>query len=414
MEIEYKGISGNVYVIDEKKIAGGGEGSIHSIKNNAAQVAKIFKPERRNREREKKLTLMVQTEMSRDLLEQTTWPQDVIYDSTGFAGYIMPKLKSTDSITAVYSNENGLGYDYKKRLLTAMNLCIAVQNVHEMGQVCGDLNPQNICINLDENDRENVFHITMVDADSYHFSANGETYRCEVGLAEYIAPEIQKKLSNGNDLKTAPLPTYTKESDLFALAVHIFTLLMNGSHPFACAKDMNRAEDSTILQMNNSFKENSVVAPQPIDNIKDGFFPFYDKREGIRYPIYAPSFESLPEEIRDLFIRTFVEGYNNPKKRVGTQEWIDVLMECGGINCSNLIKCKRNHEYFKHNTSCPFCEIEKRIDEILLPLPQHAPPQRSDYTLPQYSDDKSNYVISFIVVVLFIMLIILCLCVKGV
>ncbi len=364
MKIEYKGISGTVYVIDEEKIARGGEGSIHNIQNNVTQVAKIFKTEYRNREREEKLILMVQTKMSEDLLEQITWPQDVIYDSMGFAGYIMPKLKSTDVITAVYNNENGVTYDCKKRLLTAMNLCVAVQNIHEMGQVCGDLNPQNICINLDENDRKNVFHITMVDADSYHISADGKTYRCEVGLAEYIAPEIQKKLSEGYTLKNAKLPTYTKESDLFALAVHIFTLLMNGCHPFACAKD------NTIQQINDSFDKNSVVTPQPIDNIKDGFFPFYHKKEGITYPVYAPSFEALPEKICNLFVRTFTDGYDNPQKRAGTQEWIDTLQECAGVNCSNIIKCVKGHEYFNHNKYCPFCGIEERMRGILI-LPQN-------------------------------------------
>lgn len=69
----------------------------------------------------------------------------------------------------------------------------------------------------------------------------------------------------------------------------------------------------------------SVVAPQPIENIKNGFFPFYDKQPGIDIPAYAPEFASLEPSLQRLFVQTFVEGYQNPGKRVHADEWLAAL-----------------------------------------------------------------------------------------
>ena len=322
MNIEYRGLSGRVYVIENEKIAGGGEGDIYRIAGDYKLVAKIFRTDKRNSEREEKLCQMVKKKMSEYQRRYITWPQDVIYDANGFAGYIMNRLENMESLTMLYSTE---GYDLRYRLLAAINMCIAIEMIHEAGQVCGDLNPQNILINLDKEDEEKGFRVTLVDADSYHFSADEQTYRCEVGLPDYLAPEIQKKMVNGTTLKNAPLPTYTMETDLFALAVHVFCLLMNGCHPFACAKKVGNGTGSTMEQLTTAYNHNSVVAPQPIENIRDGFFPFYQKRDGISPPVYAPEFDSLPNEIQRAFIKTFVDGYEDPQKRTTAAEWIDVL-----------------------------------------------------------------------------------------
>ncbi len=360
----FQGNSGKCYNVEKTKFAGGGEGTIHRIYGDDERVAKIFREDKRTDEREGKVRCMVRMQLTKDQLDDVTWPLDVIYDQNGFAGYIMPVLKNTSPITALYSSGANAGFDLRYRMLAAINLCYALKTIHSMNQVCGDLNPQNICINLDENDRENVFHVTLVDTDSYHFSTDDMTYRCEVGLSDYIAPEIQKKITGGVTLKTAELPTYTRESDLFALAVHIFALLMNGCHPFACAKEGAGGISSTIEQMKNTTIRDSVVAPQPIENIKDGFFPFNQSRPGITIPIYAPEFSSLPLGIQNLFIRTFELGYENPKCRVSTEEWIEELSKY--ISPDKYSKCDNKHYFFSENgTKCPFCAVNENIAAVI-------------------------------------------------
>lgn len=364
MDMQYRGLRGEIYNVDTQKLAGGGEGSIHNVIGNDLLVAKIFRLDKRNHEREEKLCYMVQNPMTKEQLSYITWPLDVLYDMNGFAGYIMQKVNNMQSLTALYSEEK---YDLRYRLLAAYNVCVAIDAIHEAGQICGDLNPQNILINLDSSDEINAFHVTLVDVDSYHVVTPTKTYRCEVGLPDYLAPEIQNKMVNGVTLRNASLPTYTQETDLFALAVHIFCLLMNGCHPFACAKRVNGNLYDTMGQMRENSNRNSVVAPQPIDNIKVGYFPFFHHKDNITVPVYAPLFDDLPEDIRLLFIKTFVEGYKKPEQRATTDEWIQVLKSYVLQTRSDysLLSCGKGHYYFKVGRDCPFCNIDQKIRIML-------------------------------------------------
>ena len=259
-------------------------------------------------------------------------------------------------------------------------MCAAIDTIHSAGQVCGDLNPRNICINLDQNDADK-FQVILVDADSYHFITDEKIYRCEVGLADYLAPEMQKKISGGITLRNAPLPTFTKATDLFALAVHVFCLLMNGSHPFACAREENGNVTNTMEQMTEMSGKESVVAPQPIDNIKNGFFPFYDKQPGIDIPAYAPEFASLEPSLQRLFVQTFVEGYQNPGKRVHADEWLAALKPLIDDIQNTITRCGKGHYYFSCAARCPYCDIEEKVRRLISgigPTPSVQPPESKD------------------------------------
>ena len=360
MDKIYQGKSGTSYMQGEL-LASGGEGSVYTIRGYKELVLKVFKPDRRTQIREDKLLKMVQYHLDKKQLDQVTWPQDVIYDQSGFAGYIMPRLWDNQNLNKVYAAQDNT-LNLRHRMLIAYNLCAAIDTVHSLNQVCGDLNPQNICVNLNLQSNK-AFHVTLVDTDSYHIIDQNQTYRCEVGLANYLAPEIQKKLTDGRDLKTAPLPTFTKETDLFALAVHIFSLIMNGCHPFACAKKTNLGYQHTMEAMNDTAYE-SVVLPQPIDNIKNGFFPFHEERKDVTYPLYAPSFDMLPEQFRNMFVLAFEEGYHNPGKRPTTKKWLQVLKEYLAVDCYK--KCNNNHLFLCKNTDeCPYCNAKKRMLQVM-------------------------------------------------
>lgn len=388
MDKVYQGKSKKSYTIIEPALASGGEGSIYLIREYKDIVLKIFKSDRRTREREEKLLKMVEYQLDSTQLKQITWPQDVVYDRSGFIGYAMPRLYENQNLNMVYSAQDNT-LDLRHRMLIAYNLCAAIDTVHSFNQVCGDLNPQNICVNLDFTSK-NALQVTLVDTDSYHITDEEKTYRCEVGLANYLAPEIQKKLTNGRDLKHAPLPTYTKETDLFAVAVHIFALIMNGCHPFACAKKINARYEHTMEAM-DSTDYDSAVLPQPIENIKEGFFPFYQERRGITYPLYAPDFMALPMEVRNLFIRAFENGYYDPKERPTTGEWLRVLRKYQTSECFR--QCEKKHYYFgTEGISCPYCAAKQRIIRMMsydIPDSQNEP---KSYTYHQQTTPHSNNV----------------------
>lgn len=345
------GRQGTAYNVIEPPIGKGGEGSVYRISGMPDYVLKVFIDSKRTETRHRKLLAMVTTPLSPSAMQQITWPADVVYLNGSFAGYIMPAIKNNEDLNVMYSDKYNC--TLSEKITIAKNLCAAINAIHEAGQVCGDLNPKNIGVD------PRSARITLLDTDSYHITeANGSrVYRCEVGLPEYLPREIQEKMKNGFNLATAPLPTFTKYTDRFALAVHIFALLMNGCHPFACA--INNQMNIGSLAVSQP----SVAVPQPIDNICNGFFPFYTKRAGYTIPKYAPSFDMLPTYIQDMFIKAFVNGHNNPAERPDTVAWYNALSTMQ----KDLKVCSINkvHMYPKHLRKCPWCEIEARMATAL-------------------------------------------------
>jgi DNA-binding helix-hairpin-helix protein with protein kinase domain len=358
----YRGIFGNTYELSDNCLAKGGEGEIREISGYPIHVAKVFFENKRTKDCEEKLINMHENKITFEQMGQVAWPLDVIYDENGFCGYIMRKALKSISFRDVLNQGE---FDLRHRILVGINLCIAIQNMHDLGYMCGDLNPENICVELDP---ERKFNVLLVDVDSYHLTFNNKVFRCNVGVQEYIAPELQGEFA-GVGLSNATLPTYTKETDLFTLALHLFSLLMNGAHAFSCAcKD----------------EINSVDCPQPDDNIKNGFYPFYQKNDIFKQPVFTPDFDSLPFDIQKLFIRAFVDGFKNPELRPIAEEWEEVLLK----NCNELTICNnKKHYYFACNTECPYCEVEKRLSNLL----DKENKQENDYSEEKKIKDKFSY-----------------------
>ena len=373
--MQYTGINGTVYETIEPPIGKGGEGSVYKIKGMPGSVLKVYSDKCKTETRHKKLQAMLATPLSQEAMQQVTWPTDVVYQNGQFSGYVMPILKNTEALNVMYSDKYKCSF--VQRSILARNLCAAVNSVHNAGQVCGDLNPNNIKVD------PIGARVTLIDTDSYHITdiRTQHIYRCEVGLPEYLPREVQEKMKGGYKLDNAPLPTFTKESDLFALAVHIFALLMNGCHPFACAVDLSK-------------NQSSVVQPQPIENICNGNFPFYKKMPGITIPKYAPEFSMLPQEVQALFIRAFVNGHTDPTQRPSAEEWYMALNKME----QNVTVCKKNklHEYPNHLNKCPWCELEQRMSSpVILPPVSSRPLQQMNTKIalanPANNSTSSNY-----------------------
>ena len=279
----------------------GGEGAVFAV--NDQDVAKIYHINDRTSEKSRKLEHMVSLNVSHT---RAAWPKEVLNENGAFVGFIMPRVENCKEINEVYQAGQQIG-NLAFRIAVAHYLCDAVEEIHRAGQVCGDLNPKNVLA------RRNGT-VILVDTDSFHIQnpANeNRPFRCDKALADYVAPELQPKMKNGQTLNAAPLPTFTKETDRFAVAIHIFALLMNGCHPFA-----NRLADLVLTE-----KRYSVVAPQPNENIENGFSPFFGKNPDLAPPAYAPPFSSLPQAIQDLFRKAFVDGHNKPSERPSCARW---------------------------------------------------------------------------------------------
>ena len=331
---EYKGLSGTLYRTQNAPFAGGGEGDVYDVVGVPGYVAKVYKPDKRTTERERKLSVMVSNQPS--VMEQYAWPLDVLYENGQFIGYIMPKINGKEKLRNIYVYDKRKGKPWSLFIAIAKNLSAAVHNVHEIHQVVGDLNPENILVNPNDG------MVTLVDTDSYHISDSSRTYRCGVGMPEFVAPELQ-----GIHFPSAPLPTFTPESDRFALAVLIFALLMNGAHPFSC---------KVISGSSSKF--------QPIDNMQNGkcaFFP--DSRSSnMDIPRYAPDLSSLPDNIQKLFRRAFVAGHSTPSLRPSAEEWYNALEQLE----DNLKICLKDtqHIYYYGAKECPWCKVNEKMHSI--------------------------------------------------
>jgi hypothetical protein len=158
-----------------------------------------------------------------------------------------------------------------------------------------------------------------------------------------LPPELQ-----GKDLSKAG-SVFTKQTDSFALSIHIFNLLMNNCHPFGCV-GLNKSQSSS--------SNNPVV-----HNIVKGNCPYVTSGTGSTSPD-APDIMMLPKEIRQLFDRAF--SYTSKtavqastiSRRPSAEEWRKALGTLYGSKMNVCNKAMPNvHVYPTGYCKCPWCAI---------------------------------------------------------
>ena len=226
------GLYGTTYQLEQTPIGSGGEGDIYNIRG-MDYVAKIYRAGTLTRELEEKLKIMINHPPNASVLTQVAWPLDMAYENGQCCGFIMPKLNINAELGEIYKYPSTLPLSAHQKINIAQNICVVISEVHKAGYVFGDFNPRNIGLDI------NTGLVSFLDTDTYHVVdlLQGNTYRCNVCAPGYAAPELLEKCSdyialNPNASKNAyaltSLPTFTNETDNFALAIHIFKLLMNG------------------------------------------------------------------------------------------------------------------------------------------------------------------------------------------
>lgn len=331
----------------------GGEGEIYRVQGDDSLVIKIYNdrkmqptqyvPDMRSH-LEKKLQIMVQYPVSCYNAQNKlciAWPQDVVYDNYKFVGYVMPFVTTDKKIYDACREAARLqmfpNYTWHYAVIIALNLSWTVNNIHQNNYCIGDFNPNNILVD----ERGNV---TLIDADSFDIvdPKRGNSYKCMVGVQEMLAPELQ-----GRGNLQSPKVKFTKETDNFSLAIHIFNLLMNNCHPFNC--------------VNISAVQSSVnMAPLSVD-ISEGHF-YYGRPlpPNIKLPDTAPDYQMLPAYIRDLFERTFrytaQTAFSSAASRTTAKEW---LLALDRLNRDSYSVCSRDrhHVYLKAYRHCPWCRL---------------------------------------------------------
>ena len=354
------GLSGQQYTITDH-IKSGGEGGVYNT-NLPEYVAKIYDISKINIDArmaalEKKLIYMVSHRIPTKIPNGTvivTWPQDVLYRDETFVGYIMPKVLGAKPIYML--NRGGSqakevipGYNWKAAVSVAVNLANIVEFLHSRNVVIGDMNSDNLLVYPDG-------FVVVIDTDSFDItdSVSNIHYKCSVGTEEFLPPELQGRNLERENVR------FTKHTDEFALAVHIFQLLMNNMHPF---------NTRVITDYKQSLPENDQN-----HNIVVGNCPFVRKIDGCEIPLGAPDMNRLlPDYLVEDFKRTFDyqldqsdPSYMNKLKkyeenRTPVADWHRHLEQLA--KDPGLVQCQSDseHYYLASKGQCELCEAKKRL-----------------------------------------------------
>lgn len=351
----YRGTQGLLYTTTQQ-IGHGGEGAVYSISGHNALVAKIYRTdrfkndaERATMERKLKAMISMKVPYKIDNVVRFAWPQDILYENNTMVGFIMPRIGTRYKIYDVYregSVRDSIypNYTWKYSIQFAYHLAWLVYYLHSKNIVIGDFNQNNIAIDAKSGT------VIIIDCDSFDIKdpVSGEHFPCVVGLPEMLAPELQKvgSLKNG---------TFTKESDYFSLAIHIFRLLMNNADPFG-GVIVSKASQSNV-PMNQPICKGECVYVRNVPNKK--------------IPASAPELSILPWEIGQLFNKTFnyteLTARRNISKRATAYEWCNALAPYGEKEPNPRLKtCRRNnkHVFSANNTECPWCRLEAKSSRL--------------------------------------------------
>jgi uncharacterized protein (TIGR02145 family) len=259
----------------------------------------------------------------------------------------MPLLNINAELGDIYKYPSQSGISSLQKIIIAENICVVISEIHKAGYIFGDFNPRNIGV-----DKKNGT-VAFLDTDSYHVvdTSRNKTYRCNVIKPGYTAPELLERCANhvaanpsdkSHVFAKMRLPTFTKETDNFALAIHIFRLLMNGYAPFGGIPDKQSPSQASPGTDDTAVRRDNYC-------FKPGFK---------HLSVAIPPLDSFPNEISDLFTRAFISGKRNPKQRPFAVEWHSALERYE----KTLVTCPNNklHQYDKKNSNCPLCEADYR------------------------------------------------------
>jgi serine/threonine protein kinase len=347
------------------ELGGGGEGKIYAVAGDPSLVAKIYHPAKLTRSHGEKLAAMLANPPEDPGVGERVsiaWPVDLLRDRDGrTVGFLMQRVRHRHPLHEIYApkprRQKLPFFTWLSLHRTARNLAAAVRAVHARGYVIGDTNESNILVSNDA-------LVTLVDTDSFQVRdrQQGTVYRCPVGKPEYTPPELQGRAFSQID--RAP------EHDRFGLAVLIFQLLMEGTHPFD-GRFQGRGEP-----------------PSREERISSGYFPHGTRRGPYRPKPFAPPFYILHPQIRQLFVDCFEGGYDEPTRRPDARAWMQALDAAE----ASLATCSLNsqHRYSDRLPTCPWCDRARQLrGRDPFPSPRTArksfaspPPRRTAATVP--------------------------------
>ncbi len=350
----YYGSDGKEYSLieaDDNSFTGG-EGKVYFVAEEDTLMAKIFS-ERNLREYGVQLHKHIKWLSEQSYLEdfegfKIAWPKDLLFNEkpqhgmnerTSFCGYIMQKIDHICSLDTALTDEGIIGKQatLKDKIQIAYNYASFVNAFHKEGLIIGDFNLNNVLLTK----HGNQYTISFIDCGGFSSSYEQLNFGARIWQADWPeAPERKLKICN----------EHTVESDLFYLAVVMFRILVFNGNPFEAYSDYDDIDVD--------------------DNLSNGICLYISNYENYYLPDYFPKPGFIPDDIMELFDKSFSYTKENITQRMITrataQDWVDTLSKYNpAVYKGKYIQCKRNkqHFFFSHLSECPLCNPESVSDQ---------------------------------------------------
>ena len=276
-----------------------------------------------------------------------TWPKSPVTtsakpDRARVAGYTMTLLDTTryrhigsylnPARRRRMTKDRAGAYTYLHLVGMARNLAAAAAALHRRDILIGDLNSRNIMAT-------DQTRIALIDVDSFQTvdPATGRKLRCPVGTPEYTPSRLQGVDFGAVDRRLA--------DDDFALAVMIYQLLFQGSHPFAGTATPRPNQTSLAERISAGlFAHAKTGQPTPHSLL-------IWKDTPLKKPFNAAFTGSLPPT---------------------AQEWHKLLSEAA----RKLRQCRSNPAHWHFTDRCTWCRYMRHTELDPFPQTEAPPPKR--------------------------------------
>ncbi len=298
-------------------IGQGGEGHVYEVRraNGAALALKWYKPQRATNEQYREIQTLVDFGPPH---KRFLWPLSIatIRTEPGF-GYVMP-LRDHRFVELGFllsgKDREGKDLDVSFTAIIAMcrQLSMSYLRLHARGLCYRDISFGNVFFEPSSGD------VLICDNDNVGID-NGEG--SVLGTPFFMAPEVVR------DTTFHTLPN--TDTDRHSLAVLLFYVLFVG-HPLEGLRTEGGLRDAAWLMRHFGTQPLFCMHPdddsnRPVSEVVEQYWRLY------------------PTFLRELFIRAFVVGLDEPSHRVTEGEWIraadrlrDSMVECGQCQATNF------------------------------------------------------------------------------
>jgi serine/threonine protein kinase len=355
--VAFRTRSGQVVAVGAR-LAAGGQGEVYAVTSPRGMVLKKYLPAALAGDPTLEHRLHAMTAHPPAQWRETqsghvtlAWPAEIVDENGRFAGFVMPAVDMSTTVslhrvtnpsdrhTAAGPTAWAQGFTWRYLIRTAANLAHATHLLHQAGVVIGDFNESNVRVTHEA-------RVTLLDCDSMQISdpVTGQRFYCPVGRPEFTPPE----LLSANWRTTLRHPS----SDLFALAIHLYQLLLEGEHPFRGLWS-GPGDKPSVPEL----ARQGIWAHQPGG-------PLSARPAAI-------SINLLPAAITALFRQAFEDGAANPAARPTALQWQQALTTLE--NSLTTCTADPSHVFTATSPTCPWCQHAGR-SASQLPLPPATAP----------------------------------------